>query len=116
MGKVFDFLFERPWYRSSPPPRIDDLLAAYEAAPPDKKAEAMDVLLDGIVKRTVSAAAQSRPLARWERVLVWVILLVLAVFVWPTPYVYYPGPRKEVLIRVNRITGESEWVVPSFRR
>jgi hypothetical protein len=59
------------------------------------------------LRRTVRAfEGVSAPIRLgWRRILVGILLLLFAWFVWPTPYLYIPGP-KGVPLRVNRLTGE----------
>lgn len=41
----------------------------------------------------------------WRRGLVLLLLLLFAVFIWPTPYEHYRVGQSLVIIRVNRLTG-----------
>jgi len=49
---------------------------------------------------------------RWySKVLFALLVAAFAYFVWPTPYVYLPGPEG-VPVRVNRFTGSSHYLFP----
>jgi hypothetical protein len=45
---------------------------------------------------------------RWGLAVIGLVVLVFGLFVWPTRFKYYPGPKRDALIRVDRITGEKE--------
>lgn len=97
--------------RAPRPPDLDVLYTAYNAAPSDK--EAFRILFEGM---TAQMEAQRASLHWWHRWLIALGLLAFAWFVWPTPFVYYMGPRREVLIKVNRITGHAQYVVPELAK
>ena len=50
------------------------------------------------------------PDSRWGLGAVVLSLLLFALFVWPTPYKYYRTESRDVLIKVNRITGQGDYV------
>jgi hypothetical protein len=69
-------------------------------------------------RRIVHAFSGSRvPIGLgWRGIVVGVLFLILFMwFVWPTPYLYIPGP-KGVPLRVNRLTGEVRYIQISPER
>jgi len=52
--------------------------------------------------------------AGWALGLGAVVLLLFVIFVWPTPYKYYRD-KEQRLIRVHRLTGSGDYVVPAAR-
>jgi hypothetical protein len=49
----------------------------------------------------------------WSLGIVVIGLGLFVLFVWPTPYTYYKTETKNVLVRVNRITGRGNYIPPS---
>lgn len=45
---------------------------------------------------------------RWGLAVIGLVVLVFASFVWPTRFKYYTGPKRDALIRVDRISGEEK--------
>jgi hypothetical protein len=65
------------------------------------------VCFGGLSVGILAVAARHLGLVRggYRPALAVVVLVLFALLVWPTPFVYLPGPGRQALIRVNRITG-----------
>jgi hypothetical protein len=95
------------------PPELDALWKKYQGAPSDK--EAFGVLASAIAElgsRPVRPRARHH-FAGW---LAGAVVMILALSVWPTLYFYEPGPKNQALIKVNRVTGHAEYVIPKRTR
>ncbi len=90
---------------------VDALIAAYLAAPDDRTA--IRILVEGAVRLAGDAHRARRLPRRWRWGLA-LLLVALALFVWPTPFAWYRGPQA-TMIRVNRLTGDAELIVPTRR-
>lgn len=94
------------WRRA--PFDFDAFYEAYSAAKDNKEAARMFFEVAAGYRRSSSWRG-------WHSVVLALVIL-FALFLWPTPFAYYQGPRREVLIRVNRITGNAAWIVPTLNR
>ena len=81
-------------------------------------------ILKARIHRTVNK--MQLPLINWTVVILATILAALifslAVFVWPTPYIYektttrsYPDVSRDSVLRINRLTGEVRVIYPIHR-
>lgn len=55
------------------------------------------------------------PDVRWGLGIAVLCVLLFALFVWPTPYAYWKTGQKGVLLKVNRLTGQGEYVPTGSR-
>ena len=105
------------WASAASPPRAEaeTARATIQDAPCGAPSEAERVGVQGRSKPSRSTVTKLR--AWWKAVLVVLVLSAFALFFWPTPWMYVPGAdRGNMVIRINRLTGSAEYVIPMWPR